>query len=97
MTTRLFALDYHNKSTELVDKLADGNAERYDIFFLCGDDIPYADTPDRSGDQKRHEFQKIIIEDLLQRKIPFTILTGTLAERIEQVKARLLKLHIFDN
>ena len=97
MTTRLFALDYHNKSTELVDKLADGNAERYDIFFLCGDDIPYADTPDRSGDQKRHEFQKIIIEDLQQRKIPFTILTGTLAERIEQVKARLLKLHIFDN
>lgn len=43
------------------------------------------------------EVQKIIIEDLQQRKIPFTILTGTLAERIEQVKTRLLKLHIFDN
>ena len=95
MTTRLFALDYHNKSTELVDRLADGNKSRYDLFFLCGDDIPYADTPDRSGDQKRHEFQKIIIEDLQQRQIPYIVLTGSLSERIEIVKSVLLQTQYF--
>jgi nicotinamide riboside kinase len=61
------------------------------LLFLCGDDIPYADTPDRGGDQKRHEFQQIIIQDLQQRKISYTVLTGTLAERIAQVKAALPK------
>lgn len=86
MTTRLFALDYHNKSTELVDRLATENKTRYDIFFLCGDDIPYADTPDRSGDQKRHHFQQEIIRDLHERNIHYITLTGSLAERIEKVK-----------
>ena len=91
MTTRLFALDYHGRSTELVDRLADTNAARYDIFFLCGDDIPYANTPDRSGDQKRHEFQQIIINDLQQREIAYIPLTGTLEERMNQVKKVLQK------
>ena len=91
MTTRLFALDYHNRSTELVEHTADQNKDRYDIFFLCGDDIPYADTPDRSGDQKRHEFQQLIIDDLKQRGINYITLTGSLRERIEKVASILKK------
>jgi len=82
----LFVLiDYHGAATPFVTRTADDNASRYDLFFLCGDDIPYDDTPDRSGNQKRHEFQQAIIADLDRRKIPYIPLYGSLSERIATV------------
>ncbi|MDD3118106.1 MAG: AAA family ATPase [Victivallales bacterium] len=85
ITTYMFSLDYHGAATPYVTRVAEENASRYDLFFLCGDDIPYEDTPDRSGDQKRHEFQQAIIADLRRRKIPYLLLTGTPAERMAAV------------
>lgn len=85
MTTRMFAMDYHGTSTKRLDALADACAARYDLFFLCGDDIPYADTWDRSGDVKRHEFQSRIIADLEARHIPYIPLRGSLDERMATV------------
>ncbi len=85
ITTYMFALDYHGKAPELLTRLALENASRYDLFFLCEDDIPYDDTWDRSGDQKRHVFHKQIIADLKQRNIPYISLEGTLEERMEKV------------
>ncbi len=85
ITTYMFALDYHSKAPELLTRLALENAFRYDLFFLCEDDIPYDDTWDRSGDQKRHIFHKQIIADLKQRNIPYISLKGTLEERIKKV------------
>ena len=52
------------------------NSKRYDLFFLCDDDIPYDDTWDRSGDQKRHVIHKQIIADFKDRKIPYIVLRG---------------------
>ena len=49
ITTYMFALDYHRSATPGLARLAAENATRYDLFFLCEDDIPYDDTPDRSG------------------------------------------------
>jgi HTH-type transcriptional repressor of NAD biosynthesis genes len=82
ITTYMYALDYHGKAPELLTRLALENAGRYDLFFLCDDDIPYDDTWDRSGDQKRHVFQKQIIADLRKRRIPYILLRGTLEERM---------------
>ena len=56
--------------------------KRYDLFFVCDTDIPYAGTWDRSGDQKRHWFQKQIEADLAERRIPYFKVCGTLEERI---------------
>jgi nicotinamide riboside kinase len=53
--------------------------------FVCGDDIPYDDTPDRSGDVHRHTFQKKIVADLLERNIPFIPLQGTVEQRLDRV------------
>ncbi|PLT48018.1 Nicotinamide-nucleotide adenylyltransferase, NadR family [Paenibacillus pasadenensis] len=85
ITTYMFALDYHGRAPELLTRIALENAQRYDLFFLCDDDIPYDDTWDRSGDQKRHVFHKQIIGDLKERRIPYITLRGTLEERMRTV------------
>ena len=85
ITTYMFALDYHGQAPALLTKLAIDNASRYDLFFLCGDDIPYDDTWDRSGNQKRHVFQKQIIADLNARRIPYITLNGDLETRMRRV------------
>ncbi|KAF9127321.1 hypothetical protein BGX30_014852 [Mortierella sp. GBA39] len=93
ITTYMFALDYHGRAPELLTRLALENAGRYDLFFLCEDDIPYDDTWDRSGDQKRHVFHKQIIADLKERRIPYIPLRGSLEERIKQVE-EVLKAYV---
>lgn len=85
ITTYMFSIDYHKKATKFLEDTAEKNYRRYDLFFLCADDIPYDDTWDRSGNQKRHVFQKQIIDDLLKRRIPFIPLYGSLESRIEKV------------
>lgn len=86
ITTYMFALDYHGSATPELTRLARENAQRYDLFFVCEDDIPYDDTWDRSGDQKRHEFQQLIKADLAARGISFVELRGSLEERMAQVE-----------
>lgn len=89
ITTYMFALDYHGKALPRLVELAERAASRYDLVFLCGDDIPYDDTWDRSGDVHRHIFQKKFKADLISRKIPFIPLHGSLEKRIGTVEAVL--------
>ena len=97
ITTYMFALDYHGRAPELLTRLALGNASRYDLFFLCGDDIPYDDTWDRSGDQKRQVFQKQIEADLRARRLPYIPLRGSLEARMDRVAEVLAKFRPYDN
>lgn len=97
ITTYMFALDYHGKAPELLTRLALENAQRYDLFFLCDDDIPYDDTWDRSGDQKRHIFQKQMIADLQRRRIPYIKLSGSLEQRMSKVDQVLARFKPYRN
>jgi len=92
ITTYVFAKDYHGKSGPILKRMASEAEKRYDIFFLCDTDIPYADTWDRSGDQKRKWFQNQIIGDLAERRIPYFQVSGSLEERMIQVDS-VLKRH----
>ncbi|TBL68581.1 AAA family ATPase [Paenibacillus thalictri] len=97
ITTYMYALDYHGKAPERLTRLALENAQRYDLFFLCDDDIPYDDTWDRSGDQKRHVFHKQIIADLKERRIPYITLRGSLEERMRKVDEALTQFELYSN
>ena len=85
ITTYMFAKDYHGKAGPLLTRLAEQAKARYDIFVLCETDIPYADTWDRSGDVKRHQFQQQIIADLAERDLHYFRVSGTLESRVSQV------------
>ncbi|WP_409342748.1 AAA family ATPase [Paenibacillus sp. MBLB4367] len=89
ITTFMFSLDYHGMAVPRLTELAGQAASRYDLVFVCMDDIPYDDTWDRSGEMHRGMFQKRIIADLTVRKIPFIALSGNVEERERKVKAVL--------
>ena len=97
ITTYQYALDYHGKAPQLLTQLALENAQRYDLFFLCDTDIPYDDTWDRSGDQKRQVFQKQIIADLKERRIPYLTLSGSLEARMAGVESVLERFVPYGN
>jgi NadR type nicotinamide-nucleotide adenylyltransferase len=84
-TTQMFSQYYHQASDPRLEALAAGARERYDVFFLCEDDIPYDATWDRSGDMQRREFQEAIRADLVARGIPFTSLRGSIEARLATV------------
>lgn len=89
-TTWNFSMYYHGEADPGLTLLADSTAKRYDLFFLCDDDIPYDDTWDRSGLANRMIFQKQTRADLIRRRIPFITLRGSLEERMKTV-IRVLK------
>jgi HTH-type transcriptional regulator, transcriptional repressor of NAD biosynthesis genes len=97
ITTYVFAKDYHGSVGPVLTRLATEAEKRYDLFFLCDTDIPYDDTWDRSGDQKREWFQDQIEGDLAERRVPFFRLSGTLEERVSQVDEVLRQHHKFGN
>jgi HTH-type transcriptional repressor of NAD biosynthesis genes len=97
ITTYVFAKDYHGCAGPVLTRLAREAERRYDLFFLCDTDIPYADTWDRSGDKKRKWFQNQIVGDLSERRVPFFRVGGSLEERIAQVTAILQQHHKFGN
>ncbi len=97
ITTATFARYYHGSvSPRLVD-LAESAARRYDLTFLCDVDIPYDDTWDRSGEVNRAAFQRQVIADLNERKVPFITLRGTLEERVARVRGVLERFRKYMN
>ncbi|WP_028972713.1 AAA family ATPase [Spirochaeta cellobiosiphila] len=97
ITTYMYALDYHGKAPDYLAKVAHENYKRYDLFFLCDDDIPYDDTWDRSGEQKRSTFHKQVIADLKERNIPYIILRGSVEERMAIVEDVLNQYKPYSN
>ncbi|TFH46316.1 MAG: cytidyltransferase [Lysobacterales bacterium] len=89
ITTYMFSLYYHGKAHYRLHELAKLAEKRYDLTFVCGDEIPYDDTWDRSGEVNRADFQQQIIEDLKQRGVPFVVLPGSIKDRIEIVRENL--------
>lgn len=44
ITTFMFGVAYHGHALPRLEELAAAAETRYDLVFLCGDEIPYADT-----------------------------------------------------
>jgi NadR type nicotinamide-nucleotide adenylyltransferase len=89
VTTETFARSYHGTVPGRLAELADRAARRYDLTFVCGTDIPYADTWDRSGAADRAAFQRQVLQDLARHRVPYILLHGSLDERVAQVRADL--------
>ena len=89
-TTYMFALDYYGEAHPRLEVLADQARDRYDLFFFCGDEIPYEDTWERSGAVYRKIFQRQTRADLERRKVQFIDLVGSVDERLETAE-RILR------
>ncbi|MBU4501780.1 MAG: AAA family ATPase [Nanoarchaeota archaeon] len=97
ITTYMFSNYYHKNAHPKLKRLAEKCIQRYDLVFLCDINIPYDDTWDRSGDANRQIFQKQIIADLKERRIPYIELKGNLKQRIKKVERILKKYEKYAN
>ncbi len=97
ITTYHFAKDYLGTAGPTLSSYARECERRYDLFFLCETDIPYADTWDRSGPQKREWFQNLIIADMAERRLPFIRLRGNLDQRVNTVSQVLRRFPKYTN
>lgn len=86
ITTHIFSQYYHRQSHPRLVELADDCANRYDLVLLCDDDIPYADTEDRSGEGNRKLFQELTFKELMSRGIDYHVISGSLSERVARVR-----------
>lgn len=69
--------------------LADACRTRYAHTFLCDTDLPHEQDGWRANTEVRAVQQAFIRQDLATRGVPFTVLRGTVAERVAQVRAVL--------
>jgi NadR type nicotinamide-nucleotide adenylyltransferase len=92
LTTYMFSKYYHGTVHPKLAVLADSAWPRYDIVILCGIDIPYDDTEDRSGDPMRQVFQQDMIKELLLRSITYHTVEGSLSSRIARVQKLLQRV-----
>jgi HTH-type transcriptional regulator, transcriptional repressor of NAD biosynthesis genes len=86
ITTYIFSLYYYGRAHGRLQAMAELAEKRYDLVFVCDMDIPYDDTWDRSGEANRIEFHQQILKEMEQRKIPFTMLSGSVQDRLMQVE-----------
>ena len=89
LTTEAFSRHYHGDAHPELAALARQAEKRYDLVFVCGDDLPYVDDGTRSGADHRRRFQRHVLDDLDRRSVPYTVVHGTLAERAQAVQAAM--------
>ena len=97
ITTATFARYYHGMVDPRLSASVDHAITRYDLVFVCDIDVPYDDTWDRSGEVNRSVFQRQVIGDLNQHKVPFIMLRGTLEERVARVRSVLNQFRKYIN
>jgi len=90
ITTKIFSEYYHGDTLPRLRELANETKERYNVVILCGDDIAYDDTEDRSGEANRADFQKATIAELNELGIEYHEVNGSVQERISEV-SRILE------
>ncbi len=91
LTTISYATYYFGKVSIRLMELFNQSLYRYNYHILCGDDIPFENSWDRSGVVSRIKIQRININILKTNKIPYCVVKGSLEERYNSVVRILLK------
>jgi len=93
VTTGMFSRLYHDGviDPQLRDMM-DACIPRYDIVFLCDDDIPFEPAPGRGDTTTRKTLQRMHESWLDRHNVPYYRLSGSVEERVEKAK-RILDSH----
>lgn len=89
VTTMFFSHYYNRDSLPELRRLADECASRYRHVIVCDDDIPFEQDGWRDNVVWRGRMQGMVLHDLAARHIPFQIVSGSLDERVAQVRSIL--------
>jgi HTH-type transcriptional regulator, transcriptional repressor of NAD biosynthesis genes len=93
ITTAYLGSVYEGTVPDRVIELARAAETRYHHAFLLSDDIPFEQDGWRDGTLWRSRSQSIIRYDLRSRGVHFTVISGDLESRVNQVRA-ILEGHV---
>jgi len=89
LTTLLLGIEFKQVGApppaELL-RCADDCRARYAHTFVCADDIPYEEQDVRENEAWRGRIQQLVLRDLDTRRIPYTVVRGSVRERADQVR-----------
>jgi len=91
ITTFSYALYYFGEVSPILTNILLSSLYKYKYLFLCNEDIPFDNTPDRSGPESRNKIQNINKMVLERYKLKYTVLYGTLEKRIENIREHIKK------
>lgn len=89
ITTMFFSHYYNRESLPELHRLADDCASRYAHVIVCDDDIPFEQDGWRDNLVWRGRMQGMVLHDLAVRGIRYDIVSGSLDQRVAQVRAVL--------
>jgi HTH-type transcriptional regulator, transcriptional repressor of NAD biosynthesis genes len=92
LTTMFFSHYYNRGSRPELRALAEDCRNRYRHVIVCDDDIPFEQDGWRDSELWRGRMQGMVLHDLDVRGIEYSIVRGSVGERIEQVAALLAGL-----
>lgn len=87
VTTQAYAFFFFGRCPEEVRAFADRCRERYAHTFVCVPDIPFDQDGTRVREQVRQHQDGAIRNDLTIRGISYTLVGGTLEERVARVRS----------
>jgi NadR type nicotinamide-nucleotide adenylyltransferase len=65
---------------------------RCDLYLLTGDEIPFVQDGLRDGEHIRNEMHRWFLEALQSQAVPWLLITGSPAERVEQALAAIRRI-----
>jgi HTH-type transcriptional regulator, transcriptional repressor of NAD biosynthesis genes len=86
ITTMFWCYAYEGNGLPELTEFARAAETRYDQVFVCKDDIPFVQDGWRDDAVWRSRQQSLILYDLTVRGVPYTIVSGSLQERVSQVE-----------
>ncbi len=92
LTTTFFSHYYNRQSRPELRALADDCRDRYAHVVVCDDDIPFEQDGWRDSELWRGRMQGMVLHDLDVRGIEYSVVRGSVTQRIEQVAALLAGL-----
>ncbi|HET7463532.1 MAG TPA: AAA family ATPase [Longimicrobium sp.] len=93
LTTLFFSRHLFGAATPELERMAE---RRYDLTVLCAPDFPFVQDGIRHGGDFRHRQHEWYVRELESRGIPYLLVTGSVDERIDQLRAAILSLPISD-
>jgi HTH-type transcriptional regulator, transcriptional repressor of NAD biosynthesis genes len=92
LTTEAYAFRYHGHAHPELTRLARQAETRYDVTFVCGDEIPFVQDGTRLDESARGEMQRRLCDELDRRGVLWTRVEGPLALRTLRVGRVLASL-----
>ena len=91
LTLEIYAKLYYNKVPEAIKKAAADRPEN-EFYILTNTDVPWEFDVLRDRENERDHILNLMESELLQRKLSYLLVSGSIEERLNQIDSWLRKL-----